>query len=188
MPSTEVMVTMVGHRLAMIAVGLLLVAATLMLRAVADDLGILGQTGSPSEMLSHAAVDARYGWLTLTEIGDAREALRAGRSGEAGALVAGAQARLLALQEVAQRNDAAPPRPALEQADIALLDRTIGLPRSSTRARLADAEAAIRDGRVADAAAILTDAERPLRTALTALDDQLDPQSGTTSGTSSVLR
>jgi hypothetical protein len=172
----------------MIGVGLLLAAATLTLRAVADDLWILGQTDSPGEMLTRAAVDARYGWLTLTEIGDAREALRAGRSGEARALVAGAQARLLALQEVAQRNDVAPPRPALEQADIALLDRTIGLPRSSTRARLADAEAAIHDGRTADAAAILTDAERPLHTALTELDDQLDPQSGIISGTWSILR
>jgi hypothetical protein len=54
----------------------------------ADPLDALDQPIAPGEALSHAEIDARYGWLVLTQIDDMKAAVQRGDHGAARAIAA----------------------------------------------------------------------------------------------------
>jgi hypothetical protein len=147
--------------------------------ASAVDLGAVESPVLPREAVSRAEFDARYGWLALTEIGDARRALRDGHMGEARSIVAGAKIRLTELRDSEPQSDANSARPPFGRARDALIAQAIGPSSTSAIARISEAKKALRAGDAAHATALLAAAEPPLREALLALDEQLHPQTVT---------
>lgn len=141
----------------------------------AESLDALDQPIAPGEAPSHAEIDARYGWLVLTQLDDMRAALA--RSDLVEARSIGARAtRELRLLHALQSDPSSTARLAVMQADHVLIARTIGATLSSTEARLGDADVALKGNDVRAAIEIVTDAAGALRTALVALDEQLHAQ------------
>ncbi len=141
----------------------------------AAPLDALDQPIAPGEALSHAEIDARYGWLVLTQIDDMTAAVQRGDHGAARAIAADTR-RELALLHTLQRDPSSDAQPAVVRADRALIERILGRALSSTEARLADANTALQGDDLPAARAILDGAGDALKPALIELDLQVHAQ------------
>lgn len=162
-----------AHRSTIVAELLMVAVALPAERAAAYDLGAPEQPVTYGETLSRPEIDARYGWLTLTGIEDARQALHTRRLDQAHAIIGVAQSALLGLQQP----DDAPVRSSVDRADRMLRAQAVGSSGSSIRTRLAEAQVGLCNGQLDIAADSLRDAEAPLHDALVRLDALLHPQS-----------
>jgi hypothetical protein len=145
----------------------------------ADPLDALDQPISPGEALSHAEIDARYGWLVLAHIDDMRLALRRGTIDDARSIAA-STAHELGLLRSLQRDPSSDAPPGVVHADRALVQQILGAAMTSTAVRLADVDTALRSNDVGSALNTLNDAQTDLKAALIALDQELHPQTAQT--------